>query len=72
MGALSCERDVGRKERFFGMNYKRRRARNRRAGCKLCKYWKVNGFKTEHRGGERFSDHRRRAASLADARDCAQ
>ncbi len=42
------------------MNYKRKRPANRRAGCKLCKPWKVNGFSTRREGGERFSDHRRR------------
>ena len=41
-------------------NHKRKRPRNRRAGCKMCKYWKVNGFRTERPDGERFSDHRRR------------
>lgn len=42
------------------MNHKRRRPKNRRAGCLMCKYWKVNGFTTEHEGGEKFSDHKRR------------
>lgn len=41
-------------------NHKRKRHRNRRAGCKLCKPWKVNGVRTESVGGEKFSDHRRR------------
>lgn len=45
------------------MNYKRRRARSRRAGCKLCKPWKVNGYRTEREGGEKASDHRRRKAA---------
>lgn len=45
------------------MHHKRKRPKNRRAGCKLCKPWKVNGFKTERLGGERFSDHRRRHSS---------
>ena len=47
------------------MHHKRKRPRNRRGGCKLCKPWKVNGFKTEKLGGERFSDHRRRHATSA-------
>lgn len=42
------------------MHHKRGRPRNRRAGCKLCKPWKVNGFRTGRRDGEKFSDHRRR------------
>ncbi len=45
------------------MNHKRGRARNRRAGCKMCKNWKVNGFRTERSDGEKFSDHRRRDAA---------
>jgi hypothetical protein len=50
------------------MHYKRKRARNRRAGCKFCKPWKVNGFRNERPDGEKFGDHRRRAA--ADAAAC--
>ncbi len=42
------------------MNHKRKRSKNCRGGCLLCKPWKVNGFATECKGGERFSDHRRR------------
>jgi len=42
------------------MNHKRNRPKNRRGGCLLCKPWKVNGFATERKDGERFSDHRRR------------
>jgi len=47
------------------MHHKRGRARRRRAGCKLCKPWKMNGHRTERRDGERFSDHRRRQAATA-------
>jgi hypothetical protein len=47
------------------MHHKRGRARNRRAGCKLCKPWKVNGHRIEREEGERFSDHRRRLAAAA-------
>lgn len=42
------------------MNHKRKRPSNRRSGCKLCKPWKINGYRTERMGGEKFSDHRRR------------
>ena len=42
------------------MNRKRKRPKNRRGGCLLCKPWKVNGFATERQNGERFSNHRRR------------
>ncbi len=48
------------------MHHKRGRARSRRAGCKLCKPWKMNGVRTARLGGEKFSDHvRRRAAQKA-------
>ena len=46
------------------MHHKRGRARNRRAGCKLCKPWKANGVRNEELGGERFSDHVRRTAPI--------
>jgi len=49
------------------MNHKRRRPRNRRAGCKLCKPWKVNGFATERADGEKHSDHVRRMTARDDA-----
>lgn len=41
-------------------HHKRKRPKNGRAGCLMCKYWKVNGFRTEALEGERFSDHKRR------------
>ena len=48
------------------MHHKRGRARNARAGCKMCKFWKVNGFATERADGEKFSDHRRRMAAQSE------
>ena len=51
------------------MNHKRKRPRNRRAGCKLCKPWKVNGYRTERREGEKFSDHRRRVSAEREVRE---
>lgn len=48
------------------MNHKRGKARSARAGCKLCKPWKINGIRTERADGERFSDHRRRTAADSD------
>lgn len=51
------------------MNHKRKRTRNRRAGCKLCKPWKVNGYRTEREGGEKFSDHRRRHFAQSEVRE---
>ena len=50
------------------MNHKRHKARNQRAGCKLCKPWKVNGFRTERVEGEKFTDHRRREAAAREIR----
>ncbi len=41
-------------------NHKRRRPKDRRAGCLLCKPWKINGFAKTRLDAERFSDHRRR------------
>jgi len=41
-------------------NHKRKRPKNRRAGCLLCKPWKVNGFAKSRVDAEQFSDHRRR------------
>ena len=49
-------------------NFKRKRAKNQRAGCLLCKPWKTNGFaRRSKKDGERFSDHRRRLAGLRPA-----
>lgn len=46
------------------MHHKRRRPRNARAGCKICKPWKIGGVRTEARGDEKFGDHRRRSAAM--------
>jgi hypothetical protein len=50
-------------------HHKRGRARNRRAGCKMCKTWKVNGYRTERYDGEKFSDHGRRRSAAAELID---
>jgi len=44
-------------------NHKRGRPRNSRAGCLLCKPWKMNGVSTENADGEALSDHKRRSAA---------
>jgi len=54
------------------MNHKKKRPQNRRAGCKLCKPWKINGFRTERNDGERLSDHKRRFAQSAHDPDAVQ
>jgi len=51
------------------MNHKRGKARNQRAGCKMCKPWKVNGYRTERYDGERLSDHKRRVAAQRAIRE---
>lgn len=45
------------------MPHKRGKRRNVRAGCKMCKPWKVNGVRTERPEGEKFGDHRKRVAA---------
>jgi hypothetical protein len=50
------------------MHHKRGKRRNVRAGCKMCKPWKVNGVHIESEEGEKFSDHRRRIALKLDLR----
>lgn len=49
-------------------HHKRRRPKNRRGGCLLCKDWKVNGVPTESSHGEKFSDHRRRVAAMLEVK----
>lgn len=46
--------------------WKRRKPLSARAHCKLCKHWKINGFRTERKDGERWSDHKRRAFARLD------
>ena len=50
------------------MHHKRKRPRNRRAGCKMCKPWKVNGFSASSYEGEKFSDHTKRKAADCEAK----
>ena len=47
-------------------HHKRCRPKNRRAGCLLCKPWKMNGISRESPEFERFSDHRRRRFAAED------
>ena len=41
-------------------HHKRKRSKNQRAGCLMCKPWKMNGFGQGRQEAESFSDHRRR------------
>jgi len=50
-------------------NYKRKRPKNSRAGCLLCKPWKMNGFSRSRPDGERFSEHKRRFFSDKQAKE---
>lgn len=36
------------------MNHKKRKSKNQRSGCKLCKPWKINSvkFKNQHKPSE--------------------
>ena len=54
------------------MHHKRKRPKNRRAGCLLCKPWKANGYARTAEGGEKFSDRRRRSAAEADVNSVRQ
>jgi hypothetical protein len=48
-------------------HHKRKRPKNRRAGCLLCKPWKVNGYNKRNKpDGEKFSDHKRRRFGALD------
>ena len=49
-------------------HHKRKRPKNRRSGCLMCKTWKVNGYRTERTDGEKFSDHRRRRFAAEEVR----
>jgi len=52
-------------------HHKRKHPKNRRAGCLLCKPWKMNGFAKGRVDAESLSDHRRRfdaEGQLAEAR----
>lgn len=42
------------------MNHKRHRPKNQRAGCLLCKFWKVNGFSKHNKDFETSSSHKSR------------
>lgn len=77
-GGGSIEARLGRRRRGYNiwqghiqrirrMHHKRKRSANRRAGCKLCKPWKVNGYRTGRAGGEGFGNHRRRVVAAEES-----
>lgn len=54
------------------MHHKRKRPKNRRAGCLLCKPWKANGYARTAKDGEKFADRRRRSAADAEVNSVRQ
>ena len=46
-------------------HHKGRRSKNQRAGCLLCKPWKINGFRQGRPEAESSSDHCRAVALMA-------
>jgi len=48
------------------VNHKRGRPKNRRAGCLLCKSWKMNGAGKNSKEYERPADRRRRLGCEQD------
>ena len=51
------------------MNHKRKRPLSARGHCKMCKFWKVNGYGKLSKSWERFSDHKRRIFAIKDIKD---
>jgi len=51
------------------VNHKRGRPKNRRAGCLLCKNWKMNGAGKNGKEYERPADRRRRLGCAQDLRE---
>lgn len=48
------------------MHHKKRRPKNRRAGCKLCRPWKINGAKESYHSVWKTSERRQLAGIRAD------
>lgn len=51
------------------MHHKRKRPKNQRAGCLMCKFWKVNGYPKEGKQSESWSSHRRRKLARGEIED---
>lgn len=47
-------------------HHKRRKPRSQRAGCKMCKPWKINGIGKNTSISEAFSDYKRRQFQRRD------
>lgn len=50
-------------------HHKRGKRKNRRAGCIMCKPWKMNGYGKDSPGWEKFSDHVRRQVAQQDIKN---
>ena len=50
-------------------HHKRKRSKNQRAGCLMCKPWKMTGYAQNRPDGESFSDHRRRHSAGSELND---
>ena len=50
-------------------HHKRKRSKNQRAGCLLCKPWKMTGYAQDRPDAESFSDHRRRHGADSELND---
>lgn len=51
---------------------KRKKPKNARGGCLMCKYWKVNGYSKLRSDAERFSDHKRRMFAIQEGNNVKQ
>lgn len=51
------------------MHHKRKRPKNRRSGCLLCKNWKINGAGKTSEEYEHPADRRRRLGCEQDLRE---
>jgi hypothetical protein len=50
-------------------HHKRKRPKNQRAGCLMCKPWKMNGFGQGKPDAESASDHRRRWVAESEVKE---
>jgi hypothetical protein len=41
-------------------HHKKRRRKNRCAGCKMCKPWKIDGINKDSPAAQKFGDYKRR------------
>jgi hypothetical protein len=51
------------------LNHKRGKAKNQRAGCLMCKGWKINGFSKNSTEFETMSSHKSRIFADQDIKE---